>query len=505
MARLGPSDHFAMDFRSCITLYANAPEFGSRLPPAEYVEAVTVVPREITGLERRYLEALQKNVQARKEYDDLQKLAQPPSASRAKFQETGLSDHIRLLRLKKRHDELQILQRYMTRLKNSTAAKPHFLDLKKVQEPGLGSLAFGYQNHSGDIGQTQDSDDTLLRRLEIAVIRAEHQLEAERRLLAEVEQDALNVPELVKYSNRSRALAATRDELVTWIEDRLSSSPSNEKSFIDDGLHEQRTESPIPHLQEEIMEKYDKYVKMRQRILDLVSSFTTALQNRPPEAKGSGTNINTSSPATQSPTPSIFPFLTSQIRYPTQLRQFHRQQTAYFNKLIDKERSTTTSELSRLADESHLLPTYPMLAQKEMIKHAVVAIASKPLAGNVKSGSEENEMIKRMDMWAFAANSAKEASKDVVRSHLEKGGEALEEGEKWAVRLRDLLGDDEELEQENEPSGDRAGDHDDGEDDEDVWAVEAAGGLLARRKGAIRGMKGSWAGLLGDVGVRKDT
>jgi hypothetical protein len=495
-----------MDFRSCITLYANAPESGPRLPPAEYVEAVIAVPKEITGLERRYLEALQKNVRARREHDVLaQRLAESPSTSRAKVQETGLSEHVGLLRLKKRHEELQILQRYMTTLKNTAAARPDFLDLKKLQIPGLGSVASGYQDHSGDIGLTQDSVDTLVRRLEIAAIRAEHHLQRERRLLTEVEQDALAVPELVKQSNRSRALAATRDELVTWIDDRLSSSSSHEKSLTDYGLHEQQTELPIAHLQKEIMQKYDQYVNTRRRMLDLISSLTTALQNRPPEAQGSGTNTDAPGLANRSPTPSVLRFITSQIRCPTQLHQFHRQQTAYLTKLIDKERSKTTSELSRLADESHLLPTYPMLAQKERFKHVVATITPKPLVGNAKSSSEENEIIRRVGMWAFAADAAKEASKDIVRSHLEKGGEALEEGENWVVRLRDLLGDDEELEQENEPSGDRASDQDDGEDDEDVWALEAAGGLPARRERAVRGMKGSWAGLQGDVGVRKDT
>lgn len=494
-----------MDVRSYITLSSDAPKAGLRqLPPPEYVEAVRAVPKELKGLERRYLGALQKNVRARKEYDLLlQKPTEQPRVSCAGGQATRLTDQIELLRLKKRHEELNILQCYMTKLKDTPAAKPGFLDLGRLRRHEPNAFPSAYQHFSGENGQTENSVDALVRRLEMAVICAKHQVDRERRLLVNIERDVASIPAQVRQSNRCRALAATRDELVVWIEDRLSSSQSNESGMIEKPPQAQQPGSPVVKMQGDVMEKYDKYIRLRTRMLELIGDLTTSIQHSEPEEVVHGANIMPRTTPYQPPTPSVLPFILTQIHNPTQIHRFYRQEKTHLASLINKEHSKTTSELSRLADESHLLPTYPMLDQPDRFKRATAALASNSLVNEGTADDEESEMSRRVEAWAFAADAAKAASLKTVSEHVDKGVEALEEGENWVARLKELLGDDDDCRQEL--GGDRDGNTDQSDGEEDVWAVEAAVGQLVIRKPDVKGMKGPWAGLQLDVDMKKPT
>lgn len=92
-----------MDVQSHITLSANAPEAGlKQLPLPEHVEAVNTVSRGITGLERIYLEALDRNVSARRAFNVLQESTPQLTQPRVLAQGTRLSERIELLRLQRR-------------------------------------------------------------------------------------------------------------------------------------------------------------------------------------------------------------------------------------------------------------------------------------------------------------------------------------------------------------------------------------------------------------------
>ena len=494
-----------MNIPSSIKLSANSKIELKQLPPSENVGAVRAAPKETTRLERRYLEALQKNVTAQNEYNMLlQKAALRPNSRDLEVQRPCLSEHIKLLRLKKRHEELHTLQRYMTRLKNTPAAKPDFLDLKSIRRNELDSFSSGYQHCSGGIRQAEDFIGTLIKRLEMTVIRAKHLVDREHMLLTKVEENFVDIPVSVKQKNRLCALAATRDELVAWIEEKLSSSRLNEKSMVDNELQERQTESHIPELQFGIMEKYYKYIKIRRTMLALMSDLVTSTKQPPSEVEASGSKRNSPIPSTQTPSPSYLPFILTQIDHPTKVHQLHRQQTTYLATLIKKERSKAAAELSCLAEESHLLPAYPMLAQQEQFKHATNFNASSPLPGSALTSPEENEMIRTLETWAFAADAAREATEKIVTGHIEQGSEAVVKGQRWVGKLQELFSNDGEVEQESVESGDADIDPADVDDDGDMWDVKAAVGSLGSRKLAVMGTKGPWAGVQGDVGLRKN-
>jgi hypothetical protein len=498
-----------MDVRSHITLSANAPEAGlKQLPLPEHVEAVKTVSRGITGLERIYLEALHRNVSARRAFNVLQKSTPQPTRPRVPAQGTRLSEHIELLRLQRRSEELQIFQRYLTKLQNLFAARPDVLGLNTIPSVHLSSLSHVQQYDSKDVNQAMDSFGGLVRRLEKAVISAKYRVEHEHALLNQAERNVSLISAIDTQKNRLCALAATRDELVAWIEENISSSQSNEESMLNKGAQEEQTESVIPSLRAEIMAKYNQYITMRKRLLDCIADCIAFAEHPQVEIVASETKSNFSTPSEQTPSLSYLPFLLTQIQNCTQLRHFHSQQAAHYSSLLAKEGSKTTTELSRLADESHLLPAYPMLARQDRFKHVVTAIASKGLLAIADPSEEESEMSRRMKAWSFAADAAREATQRMVMEQLENSDEAVKEGEWWIGKLRELHGDEDGAGHDNNSgSGIGDGDLQDGEDDEDVWALEAAAGRLAgsTQTTSIKGTRCPWAGVRGDVGLKKGT
>jgi hypothetical protein len=497
-------DHDNMDVLSHITLSASAPASGlERLPLPEHVQAVNIASKGITGLERIYLKTLHRNVSARKAFNLLQESTPQPTPSRVPIQGTRLSEHIELLKLENRREELQIFQHYMTELQNISAARPDVLGLKTIPSVQLGFLLHAQQNDRSEGGQAVDSFGGLFRRLEKAVISAKYRVEHEHALLNQAERVISTISVTETRKNRLCALAATRDELVAWIEDEISSSQLSEESMINQESQEQKAESTVPSLQVEVMTKYERYVTLRKRWLDCIVDCIAFAEHPQAEMAASETKCDSPSPSEQRPSLSYLPFLLTQIRNRTQLRQFHSQQAAHYSSLMAKECSKTTIELLRLADESHLLTAYPMLAQQERFKHAVTAIASKGLLVNAISGKEESEMSRRMKAWCFAADAAREATQAMVLEQLERSDEAVKGGERWIVKLRELHGDGDEAGHENSGIGNEESDQRDGEDDEDVW--EAAAGRLTSSTQTTKGASCPWAGLQGDIGLKKDT
>lgn len=100
---------------------------------------------------------------------------------------------------------------------------------------------------------------------------------------------------------------------------------------------------------------------MRKRLLDYIANCIAFAEHSQVEIVASETKSNVPTSSEQTSSLSYLPFLLTQIQNRTQLRHFHSQQAAHYSSLLAKEGRKTTTELSRLADESHLLPAYPML------------------------------------------------------------------------------------------------------------------------------------------------
>lgn len=495
------SNHnLTMDVNSYITLSSHAPRLGPmQLPSPEHVERVESIPKEMTGLRKRYLHALQKNLTARHEYMVLvhDSSIKDMAPARANGQITSLSEHVELLRLKRRHQELRILQRYLTQLKQIDAAQTNFRGEKSRGHERAPPASV----HHHDIGGNMRSDESfgaLVRKLEIALVRARHQADRERQQLTQAEKNANLLSTSMKQKNRRHALAATRKELVAWMESKLSRSPSSESDQEDNLLREEQTLSHIQRLQNEISDEYTRYLGIRKKIIHLAATITTTHQQSHSRESVPPSQSVLPNPSFQSPATSLLPFILRQIRDPKQIHQFHRQQTAYITILSEKERHKTITELSRLADESHLLPAYSMHASQARFQRAAAAIASVPISDIMTVSKEEDEMDSRLSRWSSATHASTETTRGFVAGHLGKAGEAVEDGHEWLARLKTLLGEDQVI-QHNETDA-RGSDHD---DDEDVWALAAEPAQVRYAKRTCTMAKGPWVGLLGDIGLKR--
>ena len=473
---------------------------------------VKSIPREVIGLRRQYLKEVQANIKARHDYQDLLAQRAGPDETGEDVADVGdglarLETHLRLLQLRKRREEVQITQHYLEKLKETNPAKDggfHFKQHPIDEDVTTASLQTPLEIDDGSTGR--DSTEALMKKLERAVIRAKYQLEREERLLAEVKArhpkdsstDQDNDP-----GPRLNALAATRDELVRFLEEKMSSDSieydNSAHSAVENGAVSALDREQV---QEEIQAEYEKYLTARRRLLDVASIALSA-------SGGSGSHdtlygkdtevvdnrVGAPLPAITQPALSALPFVGEQLLPLLRNQRAHALQRSYTSKVLNTERRKALDSLDLLADESHLLPAYPIMARQARFKNVVSALGGPKKPDHAMVDAEDtDEMIKRVEAWEFAAEEASKAGDGFVMDKVNYGNERLDGAEGSLALLDKLLGKD--------PQKLAAAGH--GGDEADIW-LEAAGAdtenAQNRRARPIQQESGPWVGLNGTVGL----
>jgi hypothetical protein len=471
---------------------------------------VESIPKQVIGLRRQYLKAIQANITARQTYQDLLASAKRDSAGVVADGEVGerLETHLTLLR--KRLKEVQITHHYLEKLKETNPAKDGSLDFGSGRSHAdemsyLASVAGG---HGAGSVHGDSTTEALTKKLERAVLRAKHQLEREKGLLAEVKArhaKGNSQDRVVDPRAQIDALSVTRDELVRFLEEKMSSASLEDDDDVPAHATEHGDELPLDpeQVHEQINAEYDRYIAARKRVLEAAAkalfispetgSKDTISVNG---TKGAENRARPPPPATGQSTLSILPFISEQVLPLLQNQKSTALQKSYTAKVLNAERLKALDSLDRLADESHLLPAYPMMARHERFKNVAAALrGSRKLDQAIGGqGEEKNEMTRRAEAWAFAAEEAKKAEEDFAMEKVRYGNERLNgAGESLAV-LEELLGGD--------PQDPAVAGHDGGEPD--IW-LEAAGAAMqepqSRRARPSEPEKGPWAGLNGKIGV----
>jgi hypothetical protein len=473
---------------------------------------VKSIPREVTGLRRQYLKEVQANIKARNDYQDLLAQQARPGETGEDVADAGdrvarLETHLRLLQLRKRREEVQITRHYLEKLKETNPAKDGGLPFKQqpIDEDATTAslqapLGINYENTG------RDSTEALMKKLERAVIRAKYQLEREERLLAEVKArhpedssaDQGNDPR-----PRLNALAATRDELVRFLEEKM---PSDSLEY-DNSAHSAVENDAEPALdreqvQEEIQAEYEKYLTARKRLLDVASTALSAPGGPESHDTISGKDtevvddrVGAPLPVITQPALSVLPFISEQLLPQLRNQKAHALQRSYTSKVLNTERRKALDSLELLADESHLLPAYPIMARQTRFKNVVSALGGPKKPDHAMADAEDtDEMIKRVEAWAFAAEEASKAGDGFVMDKVNYGNERLDGAEGSLALLDKLLGKD--------PQRLATAGH--GGDEADIW-LEAAGAgtenAQNRRTRPIQQESGPWEGLNGAVGL----
>ncbi len=92
--------------------------------------------------------------------------------------------------------------------------------------------------------------------------------------------------------------------------------------------------------------------------------------------------------------------------------------------------------LDRLADESHLLPSYPLPTSKSKLKSLEVPSS---FADEMLS-HEKPDSSHRARAWVFASEQAGRVTKNSVSQKLEEGGVAIDNAHEALAELQRLLG-----------------------------------------------------------------
>ncbi|KAJ5804959.1 hypothetical protein N7474_010846 [Penicillium riverlandense] len=469
--------------------------------PIDAVAEVKRVPADISGLRKDYLQALQANVAARKEWSS----ASEEVASRRRRQRTPkihdeddlqgpgaeLRDYLTLLRDRRRHAKMRVFQHYLDELQAREA-----VDVDAMGAAVDPSHLPVDAEESGRGGDSTDLD-ARVHHLERAVVRAKTQLDREKQLFKKIKarHDASN--DKPTPAVKVRALQRTRDELVQWVEERLVSEGDPNDSILQELPPEELEEAQrvLEDRKMQIAQQYASYLQARRELLDAAAR---ACQPVNPPAKAPSPSVPKSDLlAEETPPPNpvdVLSYANETLLPLSKSQKALALQKSYLSGLLSKEKSTTLRALNRLRDESHLLPEYPILARQPRFKHAVAALNSRS-PPHASPNGETDETVALAEAWAFASEAASASEREYTQQKVALGKEVAQDARKTLAEVYGMLNQDlDEVLREDErtePEG------------SDIWASQAQQSSRGRGSGgrAEKRPKGPWTGLNGRVGL----
>ncbi|CAK7199612.1 hypothetical protein SEUCBS139899_002295 [Sporothrix eucalyptigena] len=237
----------------------------------------TAVLPESRGLQRAYLRALQANLEARRTFDQRAAVvAEASTSASAGFEEDQetpannigiLQDHLATVKLNRKRDRLQVVNRYLDALGERPVAiaagedylHPEFIygdatltlpSVPKAVVDGLAedaskTTANGSAELSAEAKTAAAADlEALVARLEKSVLRAQLVLrQEEKRLAAAKERTTRKKLGPPTEAAKLHALGVARDELIAWMETELSNAGSEERGVDDEEEDEEAAES----------------------------------------------------------------------------------------------------------------------------------------------------------------------------------------------------------------------------------------------------------------------
>lgn len=453
----------------------------------------------LNGVYKEYTRVLKAHVDARRDFEALMHTQASSEQSRQPGSEnmssSFLDDQIVVLRLRQKRQRLATIQQYLDHLLEQPAASPNFLDSERIFEgvtplptipqEVVRSLAAEDRQHRSDTGSQPNQ-------LEKTVIKAKLLLKREELLLQEAKSRSRDRPDVFSNAARLAALSTTRTELIAWIEAELSVASAeghgHEPEAVEYGSMRSDMNPPAVDTQLlEIQEKYSKYLARRRDLVSLLSrelSFPAR-----PDLKLDSPPLET---APLSSTTSIDYLLTPCIEALLSFANNQKSlisQKSHISKTLERCTDETCQVLGHLAEESQLLPAYPLkdsLRRKSRVMHELT----------VKS-SENADLSTRIKPWVFAVDAAKIVNLESMAETIESGQMALEHAITALDDVETLLGI---ASQDTESSGGSK------VADDDVWLGTERAQDQTTRKHTETGQAGMkkgdiWFTLHGNLGL----
>ncbi|PGH18488.1 hypothetical protein AJ80_04458 [Polytolypa hystricis UAMH7299] len=519
----------AVRIRRALTLYLKAQVILSDDASASHISlcgphgdvgAVKRIPLELNnGLRAQYLKALQANLVARREYNEVvQQITdqkkdinhsndENDDANKDKVQ--VLQTYLSLLQSRREHGKLQIFQHYLGELNAMDAAKSGYLaiteDRSQLYGPILG--VFPHEQIPGNGAPTGPASDVedLIYELEKAVIRAKRKADAEKRLVEKLKSQSQrgrgdgdgDVPLHVKLT----AMRRTRDELVRWVEETLVTSTDDGEAIEEeaDSTADEDAARSMEDLRLQIQEHYASYINARTALLHALSAASRPL---PSESRNNPGRTQTPPTVQHNAATGIsllFPYISNSLLPLSKAHKAPAGQKSYLSTILVKEKEKACQILDRLQDESHLLPEYPMLAKDPRFKRAVAAINPRQLlSAPALQNTATSEIVTRAEAWAFAAQEAGVATKAEIEENLSHGDEMTKNAGETLQEIYEIMNQDYD-------EATRVDDEGEKEEGKDIWASDANKARnRVRYSRTEKQPKGPWSGLNGKVGVVGD-
>ncbi|KAL9621829.1 MAG: hypothetical protein Q9160_003802 [Pyrenula sp. 1 TL-2023] len=465
--------------------------YSSLLDPHS-VLSVKQVPPEITGARRKYLKSLEANVAARMRLEEIN-TTHSGQVNLGGPADTEIEDILEkrsdLLRKREQLQILQILRHYLDEVLKMQGSKD---DLRMTQssqyQQRVAKCRQGMVSPNGEPAGKASARTALTERLEATILNAKSQLELHRSTLEELKfrDDSLNLLEVSR--NRREGLEKSRNELHDWVQDKLANSDLVQPEEEIDGPNGINTFRLSPHeikVGAEVHALYNNYCGARKSLIKIVSTMnepsiyefevTAKQQPFPDELQKSD------------PYSSPLPFIIKRLLRNGELERQLEDQTRSLSEVLKDGNSSINETIKRLQDESHLLPSYPVLAKQERFREVSKALGrsnmQSPSAG---TSGDVNESLKA---WRFASAASYTALNEFVHEHFDQAKIALDKSEQVLDSLRNQLGIG------------HSGRNSNGRENDDIWAAEMDEGVAKQDLEGGRDERGPWSGLNGRIGI----
>jgi hypothetical protein len=456
---------------------------------------------EAKGLLRKYIEAVNSNVAARRQSEvvaektiSTQEAVSSITASHVPGNSSNfLQDRIATLKLQGKRQRLSAVQKYLDILVEQPAAAHTFLERDQIFENAASLPKIPVEVVNGfAAGFTSATTEAVsdFSQLEKTVLRAKLLLQQEEKLLDEVKASNETRRNIVSNAARLDALNATRSELISWIERELSMVPSDDPEHrLADGGDEIAGSKSDPKAIKaglvEIKEKYGRYLAARKELLVLLAQ-RPELVTLPPSLTPAKTKASGSSPVPS--TYLLTPYVDSLLQVSREQKSTISQKS-HINVALGKQAKATLQMLGRQAEESQLLPAYPMKDSLRRRSGLIDELTTRR--------SELPDVSSRVKPWIFAADSAKIANLESVAETVEAGQLAVESSMAALKDMRQLLEID-QVENQDAPTNNAV--------DDDFWLSAEGDGSYTRKHSTRRQKKKPvtgdiWSVLHGKLGL----
>ncbi|KAH7379235.1 hypothetical protein DE146DRAFT_682366 [Phaeosphaeria sp. MPI-PUGE-AT-0046c] len=356
-------------------------------------------PPGLKGSRLEYLQALRAHDRIQKKHRDIQisledlqqrHIDENPVQGSSDYDQGNTQSYIDLLRQRRRHAELQVIQDALEKLliarPSHTPKEPKEL-VKEIigEQPDLPAERLDHLSPS-------DGDQTWIFKLKQEVLESRSSMDRAKAARAEAQSKSQGSPSLAQQVH---ALECARDEIVDWVQGELVKM-EEDSIFLEDASPIKRpTNTALPvdlgSIEERIRAAYDQYTTSRAQLLENYESLASPHTPQPHDAAESETKGADAHPSqSKRPITSILPHLPHLAHAATNDRALLQHSVFLQSQLAAADRDIEEA-LLRLSGESHLLP-----------------------AGSKDVGA-----------WGKTAAEAERALEEIVKGHLEKSKEEV--------------------------------------------------------------------------------